>query len=178
MVININLIKQKMKPNQTDCPPYYHNYINLISTDDLVEALENNMKEAMPYLKSFPIEKENKRYEAGKWTPKQVLLHVVDGERIFNYRALSIARGDQQALQSFEEDLYASNDESDNRSFQSIVEEFVSVRLSTISLFKNFTENQLSKLGVANNYKITVNAIGFFTVGHAMHHFTVLKERY
>ena len=75
-----------MKPNQTDCPSYYHQYINLISTDNLMEALENNIKETMPYLKSFPIEKENKRYAEGKWTPKQLLLHVVDGERIFNYR--------------------------------------------------------------------------------------------
>ena len=167
-----------MKPNQTDCPSYYHQYIDIISTNNLVEALEVSMEEALPYLRSFSTDKENKRYAEGKWTPKQLLLHVVDGERIFNYRALSFARGDQQSLQSFDENWYASNDESENRSFQSIVEEFVTVRLATISLFKNFTANQLSKFGVANNFKTSVNAIGFFTVGHAKHHFTVLKERY
>jgi intergrase/recombinase len=141
-----------MKPNQTDCPFYYHQYIDLISTNNLVEALEVSMEEALPYLRSFSTDKENKRYAEGKWTPKQLLLHVVDGERIFNYRALSFARGDQQSLQSFDENWYASNDESENRSFQSIVEEFVTVRLATISLFKNFTANQLSKFGVANYY--------------------------
>lgn len=167
-----------MKPLSSEHPIYYQKYIDLVPTENLIEALQANQKSTLDFMLSFPSAKENYQYAEGKWAPKQVLLHIMDGERIFNYRALAFARGEQQSLPGFDENNYAANDNAANRSFESIIEEYKILRADTICLFKNFSETQLTKIGMANNNPVSVRAIGFFTVGHETHHLNVIRERY
>jgi hypothetical protein len=104
--------------------------------------------------------------------------HICDVERIFGYRALCIARGDQTAFPGFDEDLYAAAGQFNKRSLYDLLHEFSLNRESNIALFKSFNEETLNRMGLANNNRMSVRAILFMIAGHEKHHVNVIKERY
>jgi uncharacterized damage-inducible protein DinB len=130
------------------------------------------------FISNIPIEKLEYRYAEGKWTIKDLLLHLIDAERIFAYRALRIGRGDKTPLAGFEENGYVINANANSRSEESLLKEFELVRKSTLELFKNFTDEQLAYLGTSSDSIISVRAIGFIISGHQNHHIKIIQERY
>ncbi|MBI2722763.1 MAG: DinB family protein [Bacteroidetes bacterium] len=167
-----------MKPNKETYPPYYENYILLIKNDNLTATFTDNEKEVFYFFTSLSSDLENYAYEPGKWTIKEVLNHIIDTERIFAYRALRFARKDSQQNLSFDQDQYVLNAELVHRSLNELVEEFITVRQATISLYKSFSSEALQRIGSTVAGNAGVNAIGFTICGHASHHINVIKERY
>jgi hypothetical protein len=166
------------KPDLTSVPVFYHNYVNQITEDNLDKAIELNTISTIELLQSIPGEKWSYRYAEGKWSIKEMIQHIIDGERIFSYRALCFARGEKTSLPGFEENDYADASKADKRSKEALMEEFETVRKSIQQLFASFDEEQLNAVGVANDNPISVNAIGFIIAGHVQHHVNVLNERY
>lgn len=158
--------------------PYYTTYINLVETLDIVEALQHNYQAFITQLQAIPKEKELYAYLPGKWTIKELILHIIDAERIFAYRALRIARMDATPLAGFEEDDYVKYSNANARSMDSLLQEFIAVRQSTIALFQSFTDEMLVHKGTASNSVVSVRAIGFIIAGHCIHHLSVLQQRY
>ena len=118
------------------------------------------------------------RYAEGKWTIKEVLVHIIDDERIYAYRALRFARNDKTELPGFDQDPYAFYSNANVRSIESIIEEYEAVRMSTITLFNGFSDDVMLRSGVANNNEVTVRALGYHIAGHELHHLNILKNRY
>jgi len=160
--------------------PYFKTYIdplvsngksiieNLIETGSFLEAIVSNL----------PKEKELYIYADGKWTIKELLVHIIDTERIFIYRALRFARNDKTDLQGFDQDDYNDNVDANGRALKDILEEFRTVRASSISLFKSFSGDALLMTGTASGNSISVRAIGYLMSGHQLHHIKIFKERY
>jgi len=167
-----------MRPTPQDSAEFYHRYINYTKGDSVKEIVTNHSNEIYDFYNSLPEEKATYAYAEGKWTIKQLLQHIIDAERIFTYRALRIARKDTTPLPGFDENSYAENDGSENRTLQSLKDEFNAVRASTDSLLNSFSETQLNETGTASNKSITTNALCFITYGHLLHHKLILQERY
>jgi hypothetical protein len=167
-----------MRPKKEEHPEYYNYYVNLVTQEDVVNALIETKKISLDFFKNIPIELANFAYADGKWTTKQVLLHCVDTERIISTRALKFARGETQKPLPFDENLYAANSDADLRSIKDIEEEFESVRNATISLFKSFSFETLMAVGNTPSGIATVNSIGYMICGHTQHHLNIIKERY
>ena len=167
-----------MRPQQGDYNPYFDNYISLVKGENILAALESNYKITQQFLKSIPEEKGDCSYADGKWSVKQVIIHITDTERVFAYRALSIARGDNSPLPGYDENIWADNCAAEKRTLADVVEEFLSVRQSTVHLVKSFDDELLSRKGIANNNPSSVIALAFVIAGHELHHLNVLKERY
>ncbi|HEX4958312.1 MAG TPA: DinB family protein [Lacibacter sp.] len=166
------------KPLSTDHPPYFKKYIDLVSGDEIQEAFKTQQTQLATMLNAIPDSKADYAYAEGKWTVKQLLQHVIDAERIFAYRALWIARKAAEPLPGFDEDAFASVADVSQRSLQDLKNELVAVRTATQYLFSSLGEDELQRRGIASGKEVTVNAIGFITLGHWLHHFTVLQERY
>ena len=166
------------KPTEGTFPPYFATYINKVMEDNIAGAFKNQQAVVKDFFDSISEEKSSYAYAPGKWTLKEMLQHIIDGERIFAYRALSIARKETQSLPGFDENEYADNSNANNRTWKSLVEEMRLVRKTTELLFENFSEDILNQSGISNNNAVTVNAIGFITVGHVYHHVGVIKDRY
>ncbi len=166
------------KPNLQEVPPFYHNYINLVPTNNLNEAFAAHASTLYILLKNLTEEKWNYRYAEGKWTIKEMVQHIIDTERIFAYRALCIARGEAAPLPGFDENSYAAASKGDKREIGGLLDELKVVQTSIQLLFESFEEEQLKAVGNANGKPINVNAIGFITIGHALHHKNILQERY
>lgn len=159
-------------------PPFYHRYLKQVEQYSLQAALQHYAAELLQFLEAIPESRWNYRYAPGKWSIKEVVQHITDTERIFAYRALCFARGEQQSLPGFDENQYAQNAHADYRSKQNLLEEFAIVNRSTRLLFDSFTQQQLDASGTANGNPVYVAGIGFTIAGHALHHLHILKERY
>lgn len=166
------------RPTTNDYDPFYHNYVLNVQEDDLRSAFENQSSLLNSFFASIPDSKADYAYAAGKWTVKQLLQHLIDAERIFSYRALWFARQSAAPLSGFDENEYAEIADVSKRTIQSLADEFKAVRKSTELLFNSFSWKELNTSGMANNNSITVNAIGFVTLGHFLHHKRILEERY
>lgn len=167
-----------MRPLPDSYPTYFENYINLIPEDEVLTALKNQQKNAVQLFENISEEQSLYRYAEKKWTIKEVLQHLIDSERIFAYRALSIARRDSNPLHSFNEQQYAANAGANYRSLKDLLEELETSRKSTILLFNSFEKENLFQSGQINDYQMSVLALGFTIAGHGAHHLKIIKERY
>jgi hypothetical protein len=170
--------KKMARPALTDFPPYFERYISLVPEEDILQVMAASMQELKLHLSAVSNEKAAFAYEPGKWTVKQLLQHVIDAERIFAYRALSIARGEQQSLLSFDENAYADNADASGRHLKDIKEEMMTVRQSSVYLFQSFTPEMLSRKGLSGNNPVTTLALGYILIGHWRHHAGIIKSRY
>lgn len=165
--------------NREDYHEFYQTYIDKLPGDkSLGSLLQENNKDLQEILSIITPEKLSFRYEAGKWTLAEVLQHMIDVERIFQYRALCIARNDNTSLPGFDHDAYVPASEAHRRDLESFKTEFVNVRNSGIDLFMSFSEEMLQRKGVVNNNPTSAGAIGFITIGHTIHHLELLKKKY
>lgn len=167
------------RPADGDYLPYYATYIDLVPADaDPRQLLHEQMAEVQVTFGTLTEKQALQVYAPGKWTSKQILLHIIDTERVFAYRALRFARGDAQALAGFDENDYAENGGANARAMSDLLAEYATVRAATLALVNSFTPEQLQRSGTANNARVTVNALLYILPGHERHHLNVFRERY
>lgn len=167
------------KPEHGEYPFYASMYIDLLPDDGLLlKHLKDNLNQVKALISAFPEEKWSYRYAPDKWTIKEVLVHIIDDERIYAYRALCFARNEKTALPGFEQDEYVLYSNANERSIGNIMEEYEAVRFATIALFNGFDQTALLRQGVANKNKATVRALGYHIAGHELHHINLIKEKY
>lgn len=164
--------------NSEEYHPYFKPYIDKVGDQPLFKAMKVGKKKTSKFFKKLPKEKLNYHYEEGKWTPKDILLHIIDSERAFTYRALQIARAENVNLEGFDENEFVANANANSRSLKSLLKEYIAVRKSSIKLFKSFSDKDFLKTGKANNNLLSVRAAGFLICGHEKHHLKIIKERY
>lgn len=166
------------RPQPGDYGSFYENYVQKVQGNSLREAIERHAEELNSFYSSLPEAKADYRYEAGKWSLKDLLQHVIDTERIMSYRLLQVARKDDTPLPGFDENTYALQANASSRSFETLKQEFLAVRKSTDLLIQSITDAQLNNAGTANAHRITALAIGFIIFGHMLHHKEVIETRY
>lgn len=157
---------------------YYSKYIELTTGLNLFDQLEVNRENLKIIFKGLQEEKANYAYAEGKWTMKEVLGHITDTERIFNYRALALARGEKVSLPGYDHDQYAENANFQDLPVEFLLNDYELVRNSTISLFRSFDDEQLMRRGIVNDSEFTVRSLGYVIAGHELHHQQILREKY
>lgn len=162
----------------TDFQKYIQRYLDLIPTENWLEEMKKTGEKTVSLYSFLAEDQSNFAYAEGKWTLKELLQHLIDAERIFAYRALRFARNDQTELAGWDEETYAKHYFSSERSLQSLIDEFETVRKSSSLFFENLNVIQLSETGVANGNEISVENIGKLIVGHNIHHLNIIEERY
>ena len=147
---------KNLLPNEV--APYYAAYIDLVPDQNIVKGLKKQKEELLHFFKAIPVFKHEFAYAADKWTIKDVLLHLIDTERIFAYRTLRIARNDKTELPGFDENNYARAAKANDREYESLLQEYSSVREATINLFENFDASTLLNMGTASNNSFSVRS--------------------
>jgi len=170
-----------MKPSDlldNEYLPYFGLYIGKAPQSTILQGLETGIETVLNVLQEFPIEKFDYRYAVGKWTIKEVLQHIIDTERIFGYRALRIARGDQTPIAGFDQDDYVTAAKSSDKLFDAMLEDYKVCRANTIAMFRSFDDEMLMQIGNVSGANMSTRAAGYIIVGHELHHMDVLQERY
>ena len=164
-------------PAATEYAPFYANYVRLAGSDPL-QALRAQPPVLHRLLTGLSNEQALFRYAPGKWSIKEKLVHMIDTERIFAYRALRIARGDTTPLPGYEQDDYVPLSEADARPLAGILAEYDAVRAASLCLFESFGAAAAERVGKASDRPVSVRALAYMLAGHEAHHLQLLQERY
>lgn len=166
------------RPQQAEAAPYYFTYIDQVSGANVLGTLESQLDESLAFFPSISEERSLYRYAPDKWSIRQTLNHVTDSERAFAFRALWFARGFQDPLPGYDQNVAASGAGADQTSWAAHMEEFRRVRLSTVALFQNLHPEAWSRSGIASDKPFTVRALAYIIAGHLVHHSAILRDRY
>ena len=159
-------------------PEYFDRYINLNGDVELLQTFDESFEQ----LENFDVEKlkrlGSKIYAPDKWTVKAIIQHLIDFERILTYRALLFARKDPNRRQSIDENLIAVTAKAERRETEELIAEYKAVRKATKYLFAGFDDEMLKSVGINWKSEISVIGLGFAIIGHQIHHFRVIEEKY
>ena len=167
-----------MKPDLNTVPEFYRGYVECTNQTPLMEQFNQSTHQLSLIMDGLNEETADYSYLEGKWSLKEMFLHIIDTERIFSYRALCISRGERQNLPSMDQDEYVMRSEASSRKIESLKREFLSVRESTILMFASFSEEQRQSKGWVGEFEFTVNILGYIIVGHLNHHVNIIESRY
>lgn len=165
-------------PEPTEYAPYYGKYVSLVPDGDILTTLAEQMDSTVRLLRGIDEEKAAHRYAPEKWSIKELVGHIIDGERIFAYRALRFARNDRTELPGFEQDDYIRHAGFDACRWDELVREFELVRGANLLMFKHLDEAAWLRRGVASEAEVSVRGLAFIMAGHVQHHIEILKTRY
>jgi hypothetical protein len=167
------------RPEPGEYADYAAADIAAVPGDDAIAALETLAVETPALFRRLTkAATRGLTYAPGKWTPKEILGHLVDDERIFAYRLLSVARGEEKDLPGFDENRYVAHADFERRSLESLIREYSSVRASTLTLLEDLPPAAWARRGKVNGYVASVRGLAFHIGGHELHHHRVLRERY
>jgi len=166
------------RPGPGEYGGHFGNYIEIVPEGNIVDLLAEELKSTSEFLSDIPESKGDIRYAPGKWTLKEVIGHISDTERIMSYRLLRIARGDQTPLPGFDQDAYMNNASFDSYSLADLIDNFITVRRSTLSLVRRLTDEEWARTGTASNTGMSAKALAYVIAGHALHHLRIVKDKY
>ena len=166
------------RPQPTEAASYYYTYIDRVPGDDIVDVLGRQLEESVDFLSEISEEQSLHRYAPDKWSIRELLGHINDTERVFLFRALWFARGFQDPLPSFDQEIGFKAAESDKVSWANHVNEFRAIRSATLAFFRNLPEDAWLRSGIASDNSVSVRAIAYIVAGHLTHHLAIVRERY
>jgi len=166
------------RPGPEEYGGHFGTYISQVPDGNLVDLLSEQLKSTSEFLSDIPESKGDYRYAPGKWSLKEVIGHIADTERIMSYRLLRIARGDKTPLPGFDQDEYMAQVDFGSYSLADLIDSYISVRKSTLSLARRLTAEEWARSGTASNVGMSAKALGYVVAGHELHHLKIVKDKY
>ena len=166
------------RPDASEYAPFYAGYVARVVENDILAVLAAQAEEIGALARSLPEAKQSYRYAEGKWTVGEVLSHLIDGERVFGYRAFCFSRGEQSALPGFDENQYVSSSRAGDVPLSALAGEFAAVRESNLGFLRRLDDAAWTRTGTASGKPVSVRALAWIMAGHPRHHLAVLRERY
>jgi hypothetical protein len=166
------------RPKKGEYPSYFESYLDKVPDKSYSDLIQDQLVEMNNLFASKPFGWESIAYAEGKWTPKEVLGHLIDTERIMTFRALCFARGEKQSLPGFDENAFVETAQFSKISLQDLLNDFETQRKSLLTLVNIPSEESLDLQGKANDKLITPRALLWIIPGHFIHHVQVLNSRY
>jgi uncharacterized damage-inducible protein DinB len=164
------------RPTDKEYAPFYADYVSRAPEEDVAAALQAQSHYTSEILNSFDDEQASRLRGTSQWTLKETLGHLIDAERVFTYRAMRIARGDQTPLAAFEQDDYVAAGNFNERDWDELIAELGALRKATISFAKGTSAEHLARLGTASGKTVSARALLFITVGHERRHVELIKQ--
>jgi hypothetical protein len=166
------------RPADDEYAPFYKTYVGLVPEDDVLPVLEAQRDQLLGIAASVPKDRETFRYAPGKWSIRELVGHMGDGERVFGYRAFCIGRGDQAAFPGFDQDEYMAAANYNEVALAELAADFAALRGSNLSVLRRLPAERWSQLGTASDARVSVRALAYVMAGHFRHHLAVLEDRY
>ena len=167
-----------VRPTPAEYAPHFDRYVSLVRESDVLAVLNGQAEKIHAALSGLSDERAAHRYAPDKWSVRESLGHIIDAERVFGYRAMSIARGEVQPLVSFDQDAYASSANHDQAPIDELAEQFATLRRSHVLMLKHLRPEAWGRVGVVGEHPTSTRGMAFIMAGHVRHHANVLKERY
>lgn len=171
-------MKTLIQPNKGDYSNFFATYLKLMHGENYEELILQQIEQINELFQTKGKEWAEKAYEVGKWTPKELLGHMIDTERIMTFRALCFARGEKSSLPGFDQDPYVEHAKYDQVALEDLLEDFKNERMALLSMMKTFPKESFDYVGIASGNPITPRALLWIIPGHFLHHYQVLISKY
>jgi hypothetical protein len=166
------------RPRDSEFAPFYAGYVSLVPEGEVLRVLEDQPGEVTRLAASVPRTRETHRYAPGKWSLREVLGHVTDGERVFGYRLFCISRGETASLPGFDEGAYVKASRFDERTLGDLARDFAAIREANLTVLRRLDDAEWDRTGTANGKTVSVRALAYIMAGHVRHHLGILRDRY
>ena len=166
------------RPADGEAIPYYFTYIRLVPVGDLVATLQAQHDAIHALVGQLSESVAEGAPAPGEWSIKEVIAHLSDAERLFSFRALWFARGEQAALPGMEPNPWVELSGANARPLADLLTEFDHVRAATLALFSNLDAAAWQRGGNASGGHVSVRALAWIIAGHELHHNRSLREDY
>ena len=167
-----------VRPREDEYADWHASYVALVPAGDVRDHLRTQLHETVALLSGVAEAKAEQAYGPGKWTLKEVVLHMCDAERVFGYRLLRIARGDATPLPGFEQDEWVPHSGANRRTMASLILEYAAIRASTTQLVDSLPDEAWVRRGTAGGKPVSARALAYICAGHERHHVRIIRERY
>ncbi len=159
-------------------PEFYRGYIKAAGGGELVPLLLKSGDDFIEFCRRLTEQQGLYKYQPDKWSVKDIILHIIDAERVFAYRAMRFARNDQTELSGFNQNDYVPEANADDRTIHNLLSEFTNVRAASVDMFSSFDDEIRQRTGIASGVEMSVEMLGYIISGHLRHHMNIIKERY
>lgn len=166
------------RPTADEASSYYFTYIQLVPDGDIVQTLQTQHADIHSLLQHTTDANAAAAPAPGEWSIKQVVAHLSDTERLFSFRALWFARGEQAALPGMEPNPWVAITNVNARPLSDLLAEFEQVRAASIALFVNLDRAAWQRRGIASGSVVSVRALAWIIAGHELHHTRSIREEY
>ena len=166
------------RPSSDEHSAHHVQYINLVPDGNIVELLSQQLTTLQALLAPLSAEQAHFRPKPDDWNILQVLGHIADGERVFVYRALTFARGDNTPLPNFDQDVFMAGVNFSQRTLADMLDELATVRAATLSFFRSLAPAAWDRRGIASGNLVSVRALAYIAAGHELHHVADFRRRY
>jgi len=164
------------RPDPAEHHEYYALYIRQVPDGDVRQTLRTSLDETLAALDGRPETFGDHRYAPGKWSVREFLMHVIDTERVFAFRALWFARNGGGELPSMEQNDFVTASGAAARTLASLAAEWRAVRAATLAFFDAVGDEAAARTGVASGNRLSVRACAWIIAGHERHHRQHLTE--
>jgi hypothetical protein len=179
LCLNVLILYRIMKrPENNEYAEFYAGYVSSIPETDVLGVMEKQPAELRTLLGESADDRGDFAYAEGKWTVKELIGHIIDGERVFGYRLHRFSHGDTEPLTGFDQNIYVTNGRSRIRAIADMLEEFDLTRRANLLLLSSLRESDWDLSGTASGAQVSVRALAFIMAGHVRHHANILRERY
>jgi hypothetical protein len=176
--MNRDMTAVTRRPEPSEAAEYYFTYIDKVPAGDIRRILADQAGDTLTRLRGISSEQSLQRYAAGKWSIREVVSHLNDGERVFSFRAFWFARGFTSPMPSYDQDAGTPFAAAEARSWESHLDEFAAVRAATVALFESMPDDAWDRRGIASDNPVSVRALAYICAGHVAHHLDILRTRY
>lgn len=165
------------RPKPDEYAPHQEMYVSLIAPP-VIETLRSQEQQIRALPDVIDDAKGRFRYDAKKWSVRQVVGHMADAERVYQFRALVLARRGDPDLRRWDPDGYVAEANFEERTVSDLAGELLQLRKTTSLFFAGLAPAAWSRGGTLNGKPLTVRALAFIAAGHFQRHMNVLHERY
>lgn len=166
------------RPGHDECTEYYFQYVRLASQGDVLAVLDEQSRVLDGMLRGLTGEQADFRFAPGEWSIKEVVGHLVDAERIFAYRAFTLARDEAAVLPGFDPDAYVREADFGAASLAELLDELASLRRANLLAFRRLTPEATQRRGIASEIPFSVRALIYILAGHFNYHVKDVREQY
>jgi hypothetical protein len=166
------------RPGADECLPYYFTYIDLVPEGHVLELLERQIAESATFLAGFTSGQTLWREAPGEWNMVEIVGHLVDTERVFEYRALRIARADPVMWTAVEFPNYAAAANFQTRSLGDVVAEYAAVRAAFVAFLRGLDGAAWQRRAPADWTIRSVRAVAYAMAGHELHHLASVRRQH
>jgi uncharacterized damage-inducible protein DinB len=165
------------RPQPDEFAEFYKNYIKKIPDGKCAALLESQIDELREFFRNVSETQATTIHASYTWTIKQVIGHLIDGERVFSDRLLRFSSGEQQPQPGFDQDFYVTQQDYETPTLSALVEELLHCRQANLLLIRRLKPSAFDLRGVASGYECTVRALVWMLVGHIAHHMNIVRQR-